>query len=109
MSFFQLIPDWQTIKFLLVSGWDDFVSTEFDQLGYSSVDLALYLGAFITVAILLRLLFPRIMFFLFGRNPNKYSQKVSGHLISRKYKRGFWAGFIFLLPRLLISVPLVAI
>lgn len=99
---------WKNITFLIEAGWNDLRHTDFYQIEYSNISLAMYMGIFIAGAILLKLSLPKIISALLGRNRKKYSLKVSGHFISGWFKKGIAAKFIFCLPFLSMAVPLTA-
>jgi len=106
MSWLPWPVNWNQVIFLLRSGWYDFIGTDFSQIKYADINLALYSGATVVSLLLLNWILPRLVSYLFGRSRRGYSQKVSGHLISG---RGFIAKTIFSLPKIAIAVPLVMI
>ena len=100
------LPSFDEILFIVKSGWYDLLGTDFNQLKYSAVDLAVKIGAVTAILILLKLawvLLCRISGW------HKYSRMDSGHTASRDNGKGFLAGFFLTLPKIALLASLTAI
>lgn len=113
MSWLPWLVDWDNIRYLLESGWHDIVGTDFDQIKYSEINLALYIALIVAGVVA-----SKALFVLFGRK--KYSQKISGHFISKedkifrqdresKIEIGLLARILLILPRLILVAPIAAV
>ena len=94
------------ILFVFKSAWLNLTDTDFSQIKYSDTGLALKVGFVLAGFILFKLLWI-LACRLLGRN--RYSQKDSGHFISQESRRGIWAGLFFVLPKIFLLVPLLAL
>ena len=105
MEFFSGF-NYEEIKLILQAGWQDLVNTDFNQLKFSEMELALKVGVVLFSLILLKMIWILIGRWLGWEN---YSRKDSGHLISWKKERHLFARFILTVPTLALLIPLLAI
>jgi len=91
---------------VVLDGWRDLMNTNFDQIKYSEVDLAIKVGVVLVLLVLLKMLWA-FLSRLFDWN--KYSMKDSGHPILYSKRMGLLAGFFLSLPKLLLIIPFIAI
>lgn len=78
---------------LAKSGLSALRDTDFSNVQYLSLGLALGAGLFILL----------ILLYKFLRGENKFKRCYSGHKISKEYPRGTTATFIYLLPKILLG------
>lgn len=87
------------IDFLSARG-QELVGTEFDQIRYGNVGLALWLSIVVAVTVLLTL--ARVAF-----KRRKHHRHHSGHVIDRKFQRGPFIRVLYNVPKLLLALAVV--
>ncbi len=90
------------VFYLLRNGLQNVIGVEFGRISYSSTNLAIQVAVAVTAFILIKLLFVR-----FGRG--KYYRADSGHLVYAEHPRGFFAGLVMSLPKILLVIPIAFI
>ena len=87
------------IDFLSVSG-QELARTEFDQIRYGNVGLALWLSIVVAVTVLLTL--ARLVF-----RRRKHHRYHSGHVIHQKFQRGLFVQVLYNTPKMLLALAVV--
>ena len=87
------------IDFLSVSG-QELARTEFDQIRYGNVGLALWLSIVVAVTVLLTL--ARLVF-----RRRKHHRYHSGHVIHQNFQRGLFVQVLYNTPKMLLALAVV--